>query len=112
MDVPEAVSAAWQATTEAWDESKRHDAFVALVAQYGCFAWAAARYKERAGDPIADRQLERVTRAATATMVASSARRAADEAPYKRLIGIALAMFAVLILGIILTVILHAQLRH
>ena len=31
-----------------------HEALLGLVAQHSCFAWAAARYKERAGDPVAD----------------------------------------------------------
>ena len=111
MDAPEDVQAAWQAATAAWAEQERHDAFIALVSQHRCYAWAAARYKERAGDPIADRQLERITRAATAILLATTPRSADEHKPYKRLTGVALAMFAVLILGIILTVILHAHMR-
>ena len=58
--IPAAVCAVWEHLGSAWDDPARHDAFVALVAEHGCYAWAAARYRERAGDAIADRQLARL----------------------------------------------------
>jgi hypothetical protein len=98
-EIPEAVRAAWQHVTEAWDDAKRHDAFVGLAAQHECFPWAAARYKERAGDPVADRQIDRVQRAAAATLMATATRKP-ENAPKRYQV-----MLAVLaVIGIVLAV--------
>ena len=72
---PEAVTAAWDELIDHWDEAARHDALLGLVAQHDCYAWAAARYKERGDDPIAVRQLGRVRKAALATMFAKASRK-------------------------------------
>ena len=78
------VTAAWDRVVEDWDDPARHDALIGLVAQHNCFVWAAARYKERAGDPIADKQLERLRRAATATMLATATARPEASQPYRK----------------------------
>jgi hypothetical protein len=106
--IPDPVVAAWQAAVDAWDDSARHDAVIAQVAQYSCYAWAAARYKERAGDPVADRQLERLRRAATANMLATATARPDKEpTPYRA----TLIMFVVLVLaaigGLVYALVLH-----
>jgi hypothetical protein len=72
MTPPESVTAAWAACEEHWDDAARHDAFFALAAQYDCFAYAASKYKPRAGDAAADRALDRIRKAAVAKMMASS----------------------------------------
>lgn len=92
---PEAVTAAWHAVEEAWSEQPRHDAFLALVSQHNCFAYAAARYRERAGDDIADRMQDRVRRAATATMFATASRRD-DATPRSYRLSVGLLVFLVI----------------
>lgn len=100
----EDVTSAWDRVTEQWDDPARHDALLALVVQHNCFAWAAARYKERSGDAIADRQLDRLRRAATATMLATAtARTRKEETPYRKVIVWLAVMLAMLLLGLVLT---------
>ena len=53
----EVIEAAWARTVERWDDPARHEALLGLVAQHSAFAWAAGKYKERAGDPIGAYQL-------------------------------------------------------
>lgn len=72
---PEPITTAWDDLLQHWDDQARHDVLVGLVAQHDCYAWAAARYKERGDDPIAVRQLERVRKAALATMFAKASRK-------------------------------------
>jgi hypothetical protein len=72
VSVPEPIAAAWDQVTQHWDEEPRHDALLGLVAQHDCYAWAAARYKERGDDPIAVRRLDRLRKAALATMFAKA----------------------------------------
>jgi hypothetical protein len=69
---PEIVTQKWDEVCAAWDDQPRHDALLGLVAQHNCYAWAAARYKARGDDPIAARQLERLRKAAFATMMATA----------------------------------------
>jgi hypothetical protein len=108
--VPDAVAAAWDRVLEAWDDAGRHDALLGLVAQHDAYAWAAARYREarrsapaspapfrsypdHAVDAVADRQLERMRRAAEATLLASaSTREDRARAPYRAATAV-LAMF-------------------
>jgi hypothetical protein len=75
VSAPEAVTRAWDEVVAHWDEQARHDTLLGLIAQHSCYAWAAGKYKERGGDPIADQQLVRLRKAATATMLATAAAR-------------------------------------
>jgi hypothetical protein len=107
-DVPEPVRTAWQRTIEAWDQPVLHDAFLGAVAQHGVFTWAAARYKERAGDVVAVRQLERLRSAATAVMLAGAmARPAKRTKPYQVTIAVLIALVIVAVVGYFYTVHLH-----
>ncbi len=108
--VPDAVAAAWDGVLEAWDDAERHAALLRLVAQHDAYAWAAARYRDakrsapaspapfrsypdHAVDAVADRQLERMRRAAEATMLASaSTREERARSPYRAATAV-LAMF-------------------
>ena len=100
----EAVTAAWDRVVESWDEPARHEAFLGLVAQHSAYAWAAARYKERAGDPVADLALEKVRKAATAAMFASAAARPKDGAsPYKKTMIWLVVLLVMLVLGMVFT---------
>jgi hypothetical protein len=98
--VPPEVTAAWERVVEAWDDTERHDALLRLAAQHDAYAWTAARYRDakraapaapspfrsypdHAVDAIADRQLDRMRRAAEATLYASAtAREERGRAPY------------------------------
>ena len=96
------VESAWQGVTEHWDDGERHQAFLALVARHHCFAWAAARYKERAGDAIADAQLDKLQRAATATMLAAAAARPkSDKVPYRSTLLVLISMVLLAVFGLI-----------
>ena len=98
------VTAAWQRVTEQWDDSARHEAFFAAAAQHSCFAWAAARYKERTGDAIADKQLERLRKAATATMMATAAAKPSKERqPYRSLLIVLICMFLAMLVALFVT---------
>jgi hypothetical protein len=99
--VNEAVRDAWKRATEAWDDKARHDALLGLVAQHNCFAWAAARYKERAGDPVADVQLERLRKSATAVMLATAATRKPAMSRYTTTVWVLLAILSIVIVGIL-----------
>ncbi len=80
----------------------RHDALLGAVATSSSYAWAAARYRERAGDPIADRALERLRKAATATMLATATVRP-DETPmpYRNAVLILIALVILMAVGTI-----------
>jgi hypothetical protein len=100
--VHEEVTAAWDRVVEQWDDAARHDALIGFVAKHSCYAWAAGKYKERAGDPIADKQLERLRKAATATLLATATpRKQAEETPYKKTLIWLLVLVVMLVLGIL-----------
>jgi hypothetical protein len=102
---PDAVTAAWDHTVAQWDNPTRHDALLALVATYSCYAWAASKYRERVGDPIADQQLDRLRKAATATMLATAtARPDRTRTPYSLYVLIAF----IILIGVGLV---YAQMR-
>jgi hypothetical protein len=104
------VTAAWQRVTEHWDDAARHDAFIASVAQHSCYAWAAARYKERAGDAIADKQLDRLRRAATATMMAAAAARPSRERqPYKSSMVVLIVLLLAMLVALFVTKSMHSN---
>jgi hypothetical protein len=114
--VPEEVAAAWERVLEAWDDPGRHDALLRLIARHEAYAWAAAKYRDakraapaspspfrsypdHAVDAIADRQLDRMRRAAEATLYASaSAREDRGRSPYRAATAV-LAMFIVAIVA-------------
>jgi hypothetical protein len=102
-----AVEAAWERVVEQWDDSARHDAFMVLVVQNSQFAWAAGKYKERAGDAIADKQLEKLRKAATATMFATASRKPGEDPPYKRTLVIFAVLVVMLVIALVGVKILH-----
>ena len=105
---PDVLVAAWDHAVEKWDDQPRHDEVIRLVAQHDAYAWAAERYRTRAGDPIGDRQLDRVRRAAEVTMRASAIPKAEPRAnPYR-------AATAVLVMLIVAAVValLFAMIRR
>ena len=70
--VPEVVQAAWARTALDWNDTARHDELLQLVASNNSYAWAAGRYRMRGRDAVAQRQLERLRRAAEAALLASA----------------------------------------
>jgi hypothetical protein len=108
-NIPEAVEAAWRACEDRWDDAAAHDAFFALASQHGCYAWAAGRYRARAGDATADRMLDKIRRAATATMLATASKREpARGAPYRMTVVLMIVLMLAAIGGIVYV----ANLRH
>ena len=102
------VRAAWARVTETWVDSARHDAFFALVVQHQCFAWAAARYRERNNDPIAEEQLGRLRKAAMATMMAAAAARPSKERqPYRSTLIVLIVLLVAMVLGLAVTKSIH-----
>jgi ribosomal protein L40E len=98
-DVPEVLVAAWHAAVEHWDDDARHEEVLRLVTANDAYSWAASKYRGKAGDPIADRYLDRVRKSAEATMMTSAtARNAEIKNPYKNTIAM-LVILAVAILG-------------
>jgi hypothetical protein len=105
----DAVKAAWDDTVAHWDDPAKHTAFLGAVAQHDGFAWAAARYKERAGDPIADRQLEKLRTAAVAAMLAKAPRAKDSDTPYRSTLIMLAALLLILVLGLVFVTILHGN---
>jgi hypothetical protein len=104
--VPDAVVATWDRAVESWDDPARHEALIAAVASFSCYAWAAAQYKTRAGDPIADKQLDRLRKAATATMLATAtARPEATTMPYRNTMLVLLVLVILIGVGVVYAIV-------
>ncbi|HLL23577.1 MAG TPA: hypothetical protein VK427_15675 [Kofleriaceae bacterium] len=103
--VPDVLTVAWQRVLERWDDPARHDALLRLITQHDAYAWAAARYRERLdarGDDVARAQLERLRRAAEATLlVTAAARRTETATPYKNTIAVMILLVIVLVAGLV-----------
>jgi hypothetical protein len=84
--VPQVVQDAWARVHASWDDPRAHDELFALTAQHSCYAWTAARYREVRADKGAastDPRLERVRKAAEATLLATaSVRPRTGKQPY------------------------------
>ena len=100
------IEAAWQTVIEGWENPARHELFMGLVAKHSEFSWAASKYKERAGDAIADKQLERVRKAATASLLATAAKKP-EGTPYKRTIVIFMVLLLLIILALVGLMLVH-----
>ena len=109
MSVPEPVEAAWEDAVAHWDDPTKHATLLGLVAKHDAFAWAASRYKERAGDAVADKQLERLRTSAVAAMFAQGSRKKDESQPYRTTLVLLAALLLILVLGLVFTTILHSQ---
>jgi hypothetical protein len=111
--VREDVVAAWDRAVEQWDDAARHDALLALVVQHSEFAWAAARYKERGDDAIAKERLDRLRKAATATMFATAKVREPDDAsPYRKIMIWLVVLVSMLVLGLVFARVIVSSRPH
>ena len=104
--VPDALALAWSNAVARWEDSTRHDELLRLVGQHDSYAWAAARYREQLraipDDAIASAQLDRVRRAAEATMMANAATRQAKQpTPYKGTIAILGLLIILIVAGLV-----------
>lgn len=100
--VPEPVRTAWARAAEAWSDAACHDELLRQVAAHRCYAWAAGRYRTRGGDPIADRQLDRLRRTAEATLLAgATVRRDAAAPPYRAAVGVLALLIATVVVGLV-----------
>ena len=101
------LDAAWQVVVDKWDEQAAHDKLLALVAQSSSYKWAATQYKQRAGDPVAEAQLERIRKAAIATMFATGAKKRDPDAPYKRVMIVLIVLVFMMMLGLVGLKLIH-----
>jgi hypothetical protein len=100
--IPEPLREAWERATRAWSDPASHDEVLRLVAVHSCYAWAAARYRTRRGDPLAARQLDRLRRAAEATLLASATARPDPAArPYRATAGVLAILVVAILVGLI-----------
>jgi hypothetical protein len=100
--VPEPVRSAWARAAEAWSDPACHDELLRQVATHRCYAWAAGRYRTRGGDPIAERQLDRLRRAAEATLLAgATVRRDTVAFPYRATVGVLAVLVAAVVVGLV-----------
>ena len=107
--IPDAVQNAWDAAVAQWDDPAKHTALLGLVAQHGCYAWAAGKYKERAGDAVADKQLERLRTSAVAAMMATGAKKKDETQPYRSTLIVLAALLLILVLGLVFVSIIKSN---
>jgi hypothetical protein len=106
--LPDALSAAWDHAVEAWDDIARHDEVMRLVAQHEAYAWAASKYRTRAGDPIGDRQIARIRKAAEATMLASAAvRKETAPKPYRAVTAVLIMLIVAAVGGLLYAMVMR-----
>ena len=100
--VPEVLREAWERAIQAWHEPARHDEVLQLVAAHSCYAWAAGRYRAHGSGDIAARQLDRLRRAAEATLLAGATPRPdAAARPYRATFGVLALLIVAIAVGLI-----------
>lgn len=101
--IPPALASAWANTLSSWGDSSKHDLVLGLAAKHEQYAWLAARYREAAranpDDPIPPARLERLQRAALATLCFERrAPQTEERKPYRNvLLLLAATMFATVV---------------
>jgi hypothetical protein len=102
------LQSAWERVTEDFADPARHEELFKLVVKENSLAWAAARYRERGDDPIAKEQLERLRKAAVASMMVSGAAREAKQAtPYRSSLIVLICLIAAMLIALFVTKSLH-----
>ena len=110
--VPEVVLETWQRVVDGWEEPVRHDELLRLVTNHGCYAWAAARYRDairaRKADAIGEGQLDRVRRAAEAALYLSATPKPdPTEKPYRSTIAILGVLVIIMAMGLVYALVFH-----
>lgn len=101
-NIPDVLGVAWQRAVDHWSEPPHHEEVLRLVAQHDAYAWAATQYRSRAGDPIADKQLERIRKSAEVTMLSAKAARTDKyKNPYRNTLTLLIMLVVVVVGGLI-----------
>ena len=109
--VPSVVRDAWARATEAWTTPAPHDELLQLAAAHNSYAWAAGRYRTRR-DSVSTRQLERLQRAAEATLLAGATARAdTNAAPYRATRGVLAFLIIAVLVGVVYAVAIRDHTR-
>ncbi len=102
----EVLRAAWDKLVESWDDEARHEAMIRLATDQGEIGWLAGRYREqtrqRSGDEVSTRMLERIRKAGEATLFASATMRKASKEPkpYKNTVAVLGLMIVMLVVAV------------
>ncbi len=103
-DVPPSVREAWTRAVADWGDAARHDELLRAAAAHNSYAWVAGRYRARRHDTVAARQLDRLRRAAEATLFAgATARRDTVARPYRNATGLLAILIAAIAVGLVYT---------
>lgn len=101
-DIAEPLAAQWGRVKVAWDDPAAHDELLRLVTQHDAYAWAVGNYQDvidlrgDAADPVAQRQIGRLHKAAEVRLYATATERP-EEGP--RAYRATLAVLGVLIIA-------------
>jgi hypothetical protein len=95
------LEAAWTEATEHWDDPKAHERVLELAAIAHALPWIAKHYRAREPDAVSKGQLDRITKMALATMMATAARKPEKEStPYKGVIIVLAVLIMLAIVGL------------
>lgn len=108
--IPEPLREAWDRAAAAWSEPARHDEVLRLVATHNAYAWAAARYRGHGPGDVATRQLDRLRRAAEATLFASATVKP-EARPYRATVGLLAVLIVAIVVGLIYTTVARESSR-
>jgi hypothetical protein len=121
---PASVRAAWDEVCDRWEDAAAHDALFSLTAEHKVFAWTAARYREAGAHPPdatapyretaearpgATAYLERVRKAAEATMLVSATPRRDERKPYMSSLVVLALLALMIIVGLMLAMFMHGR---
>ena len=108
------VQAAWERVAAAWDDPALHDELFRLTTLHTCHAWTAARYRTewlaRGGTGL-DPHLERMRKAAEATLLTTATARPEAATPYRSARLTLIALVVLLVIGAVAAVVLGGQAR-
>jgi hypothetical protein len=121
---PASVRAAWDQVCERWEDASAHDALFSLTTAHKVFAWTAARYREAGAPPPASTApyrettesrpgaaayLERVRKAAEATLLVSATPRGEHRHPYMSSLLVLAVLALMVIVGLMLAMFMHGR---
>lgn len=111
--VPDAMRDAWTRATERWNDAAVHDELLRLVVANNGYAWAAGRYRARERDAVAERQLERLRRAAEVTLlVSATVRPDAATKPYRAATSVLAILIVLIVAGLVYATVIRDRGGH